>query len=727
MDRGRGCRCGSRGRRGNGGRGRVGPIFTTNSTRGGEVANHATDHATNATSTSTSTSTSTCASTTLDNVSQITGPVEHMSPVERRRLLVGDSSWTAAYTRIFMSDGPHGVNTRHHQKRFATTSFPTGINLASSWDTQLISEVGKSIGEEATSIGVNMLLGPCVNIVRHPLGGRTFESFSEDPFLASRTCVSFISGLHSVGVASCVKHFACNNQEEFRKQANVIVTERALREIYLPAFEAAVLEARVDAVMSAYNIVNGQYCSANKYLLTEILRDEWNFGGVVVSDWGAARVIGPCIMSGLDLKMPGPPSADDMTALRSIPDKIVDRSGERILNLASRLKTKAPKNPDTRKHAETATSAAAESFVLLKNANGILPLKCDTIHSLIVCGPNSHSLTISGAGSAAIPQFVEVNPAATLHAALPPHINFQHVASTNNNPKAFVHADIVVFFAGAPPLYEGEKRDRPSLNLPFDQDRDITEIARANPRTIVVVEIGSAFAAPWLSEVAAVLWVGYPGCCGDRAIASVLLGGTNPCGKLPVTFPRCIEDCAANQSYPCNKEAKGGRRAQVNVSYAEDIFVGYRQYDSATEPLFCFGFGLSYTTFQYSDIAVSSATLKIIKQPNAPDSLGAPLQVTCSVSNTGTSFGKEVVQLYVRAPSTPEVPRPEKELKGFTKIGLDPKQTHAVTFTLLPRDFSYWGTQAHSWLISAGDYLIQICASSRDIRLTIPLSIVGSN
>lgn len=684
---------------------------------------------------------------------------------EKAALCVGKDYWTLhgvprlGVPSIWVADGPHGLRKQHRSDNVSLTDnvpatcFPTAVTLAATWDRELVREVGRAVGAEARALGVGVVLGPGVNIKRSPLCGRNFEYFSEDPLLAGELAAAFIDGLQSAGVGACIKHFAANNQETRRFSIDAVVDQRALREIYLAPFERAVTKARPWTVMAAYNRVNGRYCTEHEELLTRILRDEWGFDGAVVSDWGAVDHRIAALSAGLDLEMPGTGAgsvADLADAVRSgrLDEAVLDRAAGRVLTLILKAASAghAPagaaggqagdpeaggvpreRQPlfDAAAHHALARRAAAEGVVLLKNDGTLLPLDGrGSGWSVAVIGAMAKHPRYQGAGSSvitptrldnALDAFVaRLGAGRVVYAAgydlgrdVPGREEDADAGLIAEAVAAARAADVAVVFAGLPPLYETEGLDRTSLALPRSHDALITAVADANPNVVVVLSNGGPVAMPWLDRVPAVVEAYLGGQAGGSAVADVLFGDVNPCGKLAETFPLRLEDHPVHRFFP------GGPRT---VEYRESIYVGYRYYDSAgKDVLFPFGHGLSYTEFAYGHLRLSASEIQA----------GDSVQVTVSVTNTGRRFGKEVVQLYVHDAAS-SVFRPEQELKDFAKVALRPGETKDVTFTLDGRAFAFWDPAAGGWRIEPGEFEVRVGASSRDIRLTGLVRVVSA-
>ncbi|MEJ2667570.1 MAG: glycoside hydrolase family 3 C-terminal domain-containing protein [Deinococcales bacterium] len=651
--------------------------------------------------------------------------LERLSVEQKAALVVGASAWTtvplpdSGVEPVRMSDGPHGVRFVADEKAMTresepATCFPTAVALASSWDVELVREVGAALGAEAAALGVDVLLGPGVNIKRTPLGGRNFEYFSEDPYLAGELAVAWIDGLQSRGVGASVKHFALNNQEFQRNSIDVEVDERALREIYLPAFEAAVTRARPWTVMCAYNRVGGALCSQHPRLLDDVLKREWGFDGLVVSDWGAVRDRAAAVAAGLDLEMPGPRPGHVQEVLDALADgrlalERLDEAVARVLRIAQRAQTARREAPgahdvDVSAHHRLARRAAQDGMVLLKN-DDLLPLTVD--RPLAVIGRTAKEPKVQGGGSSRV-NATRIDDAWSALLELGADLRYAEGWAADLRPSpelvreavdAARQAEAALVFVALPGALESEGYDRTELGLPAAQVELIQAVAAAQPRTAVVLNSGGAVdMRPWLSSVPAVLQAWTMGQAGGGALAEVLMGRASPSGKLAETFPLAIEDTPAFLSYP----GENGR-----VRYDEGLFVGYRYYDARRQSvLFPFGHGLSYTTFAYQDIHVSEASFDA----------GDTIDVSFSLTNTGAVAGSEVAQLYVHD-AVSRLRRPPKELKGFAKVSLEPGETQRVTLRLDMRSFAYYDPTHRRWVAEAGDFELLVGASSTDIRL----------
>ena len=637
--------------------------------------------------------------------------VSRMTPAEKVALSEGANFWkTIAYEQygippLFMCDGPHGLRKQDTQEGAdimgvhvsnPATCFPTAVTTAASWDPDLLSEIGRAIGEEAKDQGAGLVLGPGVNLKRNPLCGRNFEYFSEDPYLAGKLAAGFIRGIEGEGIGSSLKHFAANSQEFSRLNSDSIVDERTLRELYLTAFEIAVKEARPSTVMCAYSKLNGIHCSDNRELLTDILRDEWGFDGLVVSDWGAMCDRVAAMRAGCDLNMPGGSRYMEKEVLAALEDGTltqadVDRCAERILRLVFRAaetpKEKLPCGYDA--HHELARRAAGQGAVLLKNDGGVLPIKEGTSVALI--GTMAQKMRYQGAGSSHINARRLSQPFGYVrHAVYAPGddenggTGDELIAEAVSAAKA---CDIAVIFSGLPDKYESEGFDREDMRMPEGRVRLIEAVAKANPNTVVVLFSGSVIECPWADAVKGILYMGLPGQAGGEAAADLLYGRANPCGKLAETWIERYEDCPSSPFFAKTKDAL----------YTEGLYVGYRCYDKANKKVrWPFGHGLSYTTYAYSDLRVSGG------------------RVACTVKNTGPAAGSEIVQLYIEAPQD-GLHRPVRELKGFCKLSLEPGESKTAEFELTDRSFAVWDG---GWVVPAGEYRICVGGSSRDLPLS---------
>jgi beta-glucosidase len=654
-----------------------------------------------------------------------------------------------------MADGPLGIrswagpsfqmNAMKTDQQIGTTAFPAGVAMAATWDIDLVQSEGQVIGQEMKALGRDMILGPTVNINRTPLWGRNFEGYGEDPYLASRLAVSFIRGVQGEGIIATVKHFAANNQEFERHRIDAKISDRALQEIYFPAFKAAVQEAGVWSVMSAYNKLNGVYCAENSALLKDVLQTQWGFKGLVVSDWGSTYSTASTVNAGMDLEMPG---GEPMTKWMAtpgakeagnsggwlVPEKVlpdvsagkistaaIDDNVGRILRVmfANGLfdKPHGGGEVDTREQRAIARKAADESIVLLKNSSDILPLDPAKIHSLVVIGPNAAIARTGGGGSSLVHPKYSVSPLRGIQDRAGQRVQVSYalgVAMEGEDPakdtpqireqlrneavEAAGKAGMAVVFVGRAPKIESEDFDMKALDLPAGQDELIEAVAKANKRTIVVLNAGGpVIMTKWFQQVPALVEMWYGGQEGGNAIADVLFGDVNPSGKLPVSFVKEWKDSPAYGHYP-------GENLQVE--YAEGIYVGYRYFDTKkVEPLFPFGYGLSYTRFEYSDLKISPSTTSAGK-----------VDVSLQLRNAGTRAGAEVVELYVHDGHS-SVDRPVQELKGFRRITLTPGEKTVIHFMLDRSAFAFYNPAKKDWVTEPGSFDVLVGSSSRDIRV----------
>ena len=656
---------------------------------------------------------------------------------------------------IKMADGPIGIRswagpsseTKGAKKQVTTTAFPAGVAMAATWDTDLLQSEGRAIGQEMKSLGRDMILGPTVNINRTPLWGRNFEGYGEDPYLTSRLGVAYIKGVQGEGVIATVKHFAANNQEFERHRINAVVDERALQEIYFPAFKAAVQESGVWSVMSAYNKLNGVYCAENSFLLKDTLQKQWGFEGFVVSDWGSTYSTVGTVNAGMDLEMPGGEPMKNWLKKPGtqaagngggwlVPQKVLpeisagkistatidDNVGRilRVIFISGQFDKPhaATGEVDTPEQRTLARKAATESIVLLKNAGNILPLDPVKIHSVVVIGPNAAvSRTGGGGSSLAVPKY-SISPLKGIQDRAGNRMQVSDVLGVamegedpskdtpdareqlrNEAVAAARKADAAIIVVGRYSKLESEDFDIKSLDLPAGQDDLIQAVAKVNKNTVVVINAGGPVTmTKWISEVPALVDMWYGGQEGGNAIADVLFGNANPSGKLPVSFVKQWKDSPAYGHYP-------GENLQVD--YAEGIYVGYRYFDKhKIEPLFPFGYGLSYTKFDYSDLKVS---------PNDASS-GQTVEVSLQVRNSGSRPGAEVVELYVHDGHA-SVDRPVQELKGFQRVVLAAGETKSVHFTLDRSAMAFYSTAKKDWVAEPGQFEVLVGSSSRDIRM----------
>lgn len=609
---------------------------------------------------------------------------------------------------VTMSDGPHGVRCQKNgadmlgvNESEPATCFPTAVTSGATWDAELLKAEGQAIGEEGLSYGVDVVLGPGVNIKRNPLCGRNFEYFSEDPCIAGAMGAAWVQGAQSTGAGTSLKHFAANNQEYKRFNGNSQVDERTLRELYLPAFETVVKAAQPETVMCSYPRINNVHASDNHWLLTDVLRRDWGFEGLVVTDWGALCDRVKAMHAGCDLSMPGGSTyMEDWVAAAvkdgSLPESDVDACAARVIALAlkgeSRPKGRAS---DKDAHNALAQKIAENGAVLLKNEDNILPLD---VGGIALIGEMARTMRYQGAGSS------HINPTqlTTLCDAMPgvPFAAGCDVKGTvteeslREAAETAKQAKVAVVCVGLPDIYESEGFDRETMAMPEGHIRLIETVAAANPNTVVVLFCGCAVEMPWLDKVKAVLYMGLPGQAGGAAAANLLTGKANPSGKLTETWPLCYDDVPSRDTF-----------GKKTTHYKEGLYAGYRYYDKAGKAVrFPFGYGLSYTQFAYSDLKIEGRT------------------VTAAVTNTGCTAGAEVVQLYV-APPKNGLYRPAKELKGFAKVSLQPGESRTVRFELNDRSFAVWCDGC--WKVPMGSYEICVGASVADIRLHTALAVDG--
>ena len=708
----------------------------------------------------------------LDKTKPIEERVEdalsRMTLEEKVRLCHAQSKFSSAgvprlgIPEIRMSDGPHGVRAEINWNDWgysnwtndSITAFPALTALAATWNPEMSAIYGKSIGEEARYRDKNVMLGPGVNIYRTPLNGRNFEYMGEDPYLSGEMVVPYIQELQKNGVAACVKHFALNNQERWRGSINVVLSDRALYEIYLPAFKKAVVDGGAWSIMGAYNQVWDEHCCHNSRLLNDILRGEWGFDGAVITDWGGAHDTKQAALNGLDIEMgtwtngltseSKSPYSDyylanpylNMIRSGEVPESTVDDKARNILRLIFRTAM----NPDrpfgsatSPEHYAAAKRIGDEAIVLLKN-NGILPLDPAKYKKVLVVGENAVRFLNEGGGSSELKVKDMFTPLDALRNTYGNGVTYAEgyrsgramyeredritqntLDSLRNQAVAMAKdADAVIYIGGLNKnaFQDCESTDRREYNLPWGQDKIIEELVAVNPNVIVANVTGNAYAMPWLDKVPAVIQSWYLGTMIGPSMADVISGKTNPSGKLPFSFPKRLEDNGAHsfgaESYPgIEREGKSPQQ-----QYLEDILVGYRWHDTKKIPaMFPFGHGLSYTTFEYDKASLSSNLMEGDKS----------ITVSVPVTNIGKVAGKEVVQLYI-ADEKSSLPRPLKELKGFKKVELNPSQTEVVKFEITPDDLKFFDDKAHEWIAEPGKFKVYIGSSSTDIKSTLQFS-----
>ncbi len=670
-----------------------------------------------------------------------------MTLEEKVNMIHGVSSFTSGGVErlnvrgFVMSDGPHGVRMEHGTDwkvdtvaNNAATYLPVGITLASTWNKELGYKFGEVLGSEAKYRGKDIILGPGVNILRTPLNGRNFEYLSEDPYLAGKMAAGYIKGVQDQGIAACVKHFAANNQEKERFTINVEVSERALREIYLPAFEMAVKEGGVYTIMGAYNQFRGQHCSHNDYLLNKILKGEWGFEGIVISDWAAvhnskqALENGCDIEMGTDLSMRNNPDynkfymADSALILirnGEVDSSVVDEKVKRILRVMYRINMFGKRSPgsyNTPEHQQVARKVAEEGIVLLKNET-VLPLNKQKINKIAVVGANADKKFGKRGGSSQVEPYYEVTALEGLknscgsdieivyapgYEITKKHTANQQLASEAIN--ASKNADFVIYVGGtihgfsdawSDNAYDAEGADKPDMYLPFQQDELIKKILEVNKNVIVALYGGGPVdMTEWIDEIPAIIQAWYPGMEGGNVLADILFGNVNPSGKLPMTFPKKLEDSPAHKlgEYPGDNGT---------VEYKDGIYVGYRFFDTkGVEPQFCFGHGLSFTTFEFTNV---SANLE-----------GDQVLVSVKITNTGDMAGAEVAQFYVHDDES-KVERPEKELKAFEKVYLEPGGSKIIEVKIPVENLKYYDEGLNKWVLERGVYEILVGNSSANI------------
>ena len=667
--------------------------------------------------------------------------VAQMSLEEKVSLLVGKDQFSTqpierlGIPAVRMTDGPLGVRVQsvdvegvQREGAYAVTAFPCGTAAASTWDPALLREWGGLLAEETRATGCDILLGPGMNITRDPLCGRTFEYFSEDPFLTAELAVAYVRGLQENGVGASAKHFACNNFEMDRWRMSSAVDERTLRELYLYAFERVVREAQPWTIMNSYNRINGIHATEHRELMQDIARGEWGFEGLFVSDWSAVHSLRGSIEAGCDLEMPGietgahpyrrPELVADQVEQWVIPESTIDERAVRLVELAlrceagrsvlDRAETGSPR------HVDFARRMAEESIVLLKNDGPALPLDPGNLSTIALIGPNAAYESMRGGGSSSVYPERWVDVEEGLREALPAACEILRETGCGNALKedeetapeqadfdravqAAQRADAVIFCGGYPTGCETEGADRPHAKLPGRQDELIAALAETTSNLVVVLNAGGSVEMPWIEKVGAVVLAHYPGMEGGRAIASILTGQANPQGKLTATFFRRIEDGPAWP--PPTPETRG-------VVYGEGVFVGYRYAEEKDLPvLFPFGHGLSYTVFDYADLELPDAV-----------AAGEDVEVRFTVANAGSRDGAEVVQVYLRDVEA-TLRRPKKELKAFRKVRLKAGETTRVTCRIRSEDLCYFNPEEGGWTVEAGAFRIFVGASSRDIRL----------
>ncbi|MGL6104612.1 glycoside hydrolase family 3 C-terminal domain-containing protein [Romboutsia sp.] len=653
--------------------------------------------------------------------------IKEMTIEEKASLCSGLNFWnTKSIERlnipsIMMTDGPHGLRKQADEsdhlglnKSIESTCFPTASALACSWNRGLVNDLGVALGKECQAEDISIILGPGANIKRSPLCGRNFEYYSEDPYLSSQLAKHQIQGTQSQGVGTSIKHFAANNQEERRMTIDTIVDERTLREIYLASFETAITEAKPWTVMCAYNKLEGEFCSENYRLLTQILRDEWGYEGFVVSDWGAVVDRDKALHAGLELQMPADGGKGDSVIVEAIKngtlsEEVLDRSVERLLKITFKAVENKKENATFSKeeHHELARAIAGECIVLLKNEGEILPLAKS--EKIAVIGDLAKKTRYQGGGSSHInPTRIDNAYEEILSLVGEENVSYTRgydleVDDINEElvkeaKELATKADKVVLFIGLPERYESEGFDRTHLNMPINQESIVKELQSINENIVVVLSNGSPIEMPFVKDIKGLVEGYLTGQASGKAIADVLYGEVNPSGKLAETFPMKLAHNPSYLNFPGDID---------KVEYKEGVFVGYRYYDTKEiDVLFPFGHGLSYTNFEYSDLKVSNTEINDNEK----------MTVSLKVKNTGKVYGKEVVQLYVSDVES-KISRPSKELKGFEKVSLNPGEEKEISFELDKRSFAYYNVNIKDWHVETGEFEILIGKSSKEIIL----------
>ena len=683
----------------------------------------------------------------MEHVLDVKKLVNELTLEEKASLCSGADFWhTEAIDRLnipaaMVSDGPHGIrkqeNLADHMgvaESIKAIGFPTASAMACSFDRDLLHKVGDALGEECVAEDLAVLLGPGINMKRSPICGRNFEYYSEDPVVAGELGAAFVNGVQEHGVGTSLKHFAANNQEWRRMSISAEIDERTLREIYLAAFETVVKKAQPWTIMCSYNRINGVYSCENDWLLNKVLRDEWGFEGLVMTDWGAMDERVPSLKAGLDLEMPDCKLIVKAVQSGELEESVLDTAVERILTMVDKyltarkdidpasmvhpLPSSVERGYDVAAHHALARTTAEQYAVLLKNED-ILPLQKDKKIAFI--GEFAKVPRIQGGGSSHINN-TSIESALDAAGDSVSYAQGFHIDEETTDETLLQEAitlakesDVAVIFAGLPDSFESEGFDRTHLNMPANQNELIARISEVQPNVVVVLHSGSPIAMPWLDKVAGVLQMYLAGQASGGAAVNLLFGDATPCGKLAETFPLHLEDNPSYLNFPGNRE---------KVCYQEGVFIGYRYYDKKKmDVLFPFGYGLSYTDFTYSNMKVTvngknATDVDVIKETDE-------IIVSADITNTGNCDGAEIVQLYIKNPVVYEI-RPEKELRDFAKVFLKAGETKTVTFTLNARAFSYYETRIHDWYAESGDYEILLASSSRDIRLQDTVSITGS-
>lgn len=644
--------------------------------------------------------------------------VNDLTLEEKAALTSGTNPWSLGNVaakglpNYTITDGPHGLRKAQNtesmdvEENVPATCFPPAAGMACSWNPELVERVGEAMGEECIQEQVAVILGPGVNIKRNPLGGRCFEYWSEDPYLAGHTAVGIVKGVQSKGVGTSLKHFAANNQETDRLRISATISPRALREIYLPAFEYIVKTAQPWTVMCSYNKINGVFSSQNRWLLTDVLRGEWGFKGIVMSDWGAVSDRVAALNAGLNLEMP-PSNTDDQIVAAGkdgrIPAAQLDEMAQGMIDLVTKARPAMSRDGyryDVDAHNEIARQAAVESMVLLKNEDATLPVAKGA--KIAVIGEFARTPRYQGAGSSLInptklTSFLDAIEERGVAADFAPGFTLddtaQEPALTEQAVTAAQKADVVLLFLGLPAAYESEGFDRTTLDIPAKQVEVLEAVAAANPNVAVVLSNGSVVSLPWRGRAKAILETWLLGQAGGAALADVIFGDEAPSGKLAQTIIDDVNDDPSAMNWPGE---------EGHVDYGEGVFVGYRYYDTFRKQVtYPFGYGLSYATFDVHDATVAKTGPR-------------DAEVTVTVTNTSDVAGAETVQVYV-APPKAKVARPVHELKGFAKVSLEPGESKNVTIALDDRAFAYWSERFDDWHVEGGTYTVEVGVSSRDI------------
>lgn len=644
--------------------------------------------------------------------------VNDLTLEEKAALTSGTNPWSLGNVaakglpNYTITDGPHGLRKARNtesmdvEENVPATCFPPAAGMACSWNPELVERVGEAMGEECIQEQVAVILGPGVNIKRNPLGGRCFEYWSEDPYLAGHTAVGIVKGVQSKGVGTSLKHFAANNQETDRLRISATISPRAMREIYLPAFEYIVKTAQPWTVMCSYNKINGVFSSQNRWLLTDVLRGEWGFQGIVMSDWGAVSDRVAALNAGLNLEMPPSDTDDQIVAAAKdgrIPAAQLDEMAQGMIDLVAKARPAMSQDGyryDVDAHNEVARQAAVESMVLLKNEDATLPVAKGA--KIAVIGEFARTPRYQGAGSSLInptklTSFLDAIEERGVAADFAPGFTLddaaQDPALTEQAVTAAQQADVVLLFLGLPAAYESEGFDRTTLDIPAKQVEVLDAVAAANPNVAVVLSNGSVVSMPWRGRAKAILETWLLGQAGGAALADVIFGGETPSGKLAQTIIDDVNDDPSAMNWPGE---------EGHVDYGEGVFVGYRYHDTFRKQVtYPFGYGLSYATFDVHDATVAKTGPRTA-------------EVTVTVTNTSDVAGAETVQVYV-APPKAEVARPVHELKGFAKVALEPGESKNVTIALDDRAFAYWSERFDDWHVEGGTYTVEVGVSSRDI------------